>query len=596
MKQLYAMIVAAASILALSTAEGVTSTGHITTFIPRSQGANTARELVGWQRDLFRCYTQNYAAIAGTIEYTRSFELCGLTRKLFSTSALTFAGSQNPNRVDGVDIVADYFGLPTNFHGTLIIKPRIENVIIDLNFFFGLDDICNGLFLRVHAPITHTKWSLGLDSCLACGDKFRGNSTFPPCYMGPTEPDPTANPPICPINATLNPIYLAPADENPNCTTSSLREALSGNFTFGEMQEPWKYGRFDFCPRSKTGLADIDVILGFDLLHNDYGHFAFFAQTVVPTGNRPKAKYIFEPLVGNGRHWQLGGGFSGHLSIFGKTNASCPHLAFYVEGNVTHVFSADQKRSFDFLPTSPIVRLIKQPVDENDKLLTRYILLKEFDVNDNFANHLINAINFATRNCEVSIGLQADVSAKLCFFDRGWSFDLGYNFYFQDRERVCIKTECPCGIDQRRFGIKGLEGVCCLSYDCSGNEPTTGTALNTTQNSATMFDADLPTSAPLPAEPPFCLSWNTNPHPTSSEELIQADLTAEPYIISCRDLNPASAAQGRMMTHKVFGHISYTFNSCYEPHVGIGAEGEFDGNCDNALEQWGIWLKGGFVF
>ena len=155
------MIVAAASILALSTAEGVTSTGHITTFIPRSQGANTARELVGWQRDLFRCYTQNYAAIAGTIEYTRSFELCGLTRKLFSTSALTFAGSQNPNQVDGVDIVADYFGLPTNFHGTLIIKPRIENVIIDLNFFFG-HDICNGLFLRVHAPITHTKWSLGL--------------------------------------------------------------------------------------------------------------------------------------------------------------------------------------------------------------------------------------------------------------------------------------------------------------------------------------------------------------------------------------------------------------------------------------------------
>ena len=146
MKQTYTKILGAACILVFSTIEAVTSTGHITTFIPRSQGANTARELVGWQRDLFRCYTDNYAAIAGTIEYTRSFELCDLTRKLFSTSALTFAGSQNLDRVNGVDIVADYFGLPTNFHGTLIIKPRIENVIIDLNFFFGLDNICEGLF------------------------------------------------------------------------------------------------------------------------------------------------------------------------------------------------------------------------------------------------------------------------------------------------------------------------------------------------------------------------------------------------------------------------------------------------------------------
>ncbi len=590
MKQTYAKIVAAACILAFSTIDAVTSTGHITTFIPRSQGANTARELVGWQRDLFRCYTENYAAIAGTIEYTRSFELCDLARKLFSTPALTFAGSQNIDRVNGVDIVADYFGLPTNFHGTLIIKPRIENVIIDLNFYFGLDDICDGLFLRVHAPITHTKWSLGLDSCLACGDKFRGSSTFPLCYMGPNTP--TAG--QCPINATLNPIYLAPQDENANCTTHSLREALSGNFTFGDMLEPWRYGRFDFCPRSRTGLADIDVILGFDLLHNDYGHFAFFALTVVPTGNRPKAKFIFEPLVGNGKHWQLGGGFSGHFSFFGPTNADTCNLALYVEGNVTHVFSTDQKRSFDFLPTSPIVKDCL-PVPSNDKLLSRYILLKEFDINDNYSGHLINAINFATRNCEVSIGIQSDVSAKLCFLNRGWAFDLGYNFYFQEKEKVCIKTECPCAIDQRRFGIKGLEGVCCVSYDCTG-AIATETVLNTTQNDATMFTAELPTSAPLPTSPPFCLSWNTNPNPTSTSDLIQANLNAEPYIISCRDLNPASAAQGRMMTHKVFGHVSYTFNSCYEPHIGIGAEAEFDGHCDNALEQWGVWMKGGFVF
>ena len=52
------------------------------------------------------------------------------------------------------------------------------------------------------------------------------------------------------------------------------------------------------------------------------------------------------------------------------------------------------------------------------------------------------------------LGLQADVSTKLCFFNRGWAFDLGYNFYFQEKEKVCIKTECPCAIDQTKIWYK----------------------------------------------------------------------------------------------------------------------------------------------
>ncbi len=68
-------------------------------------------------------------------------------------------------------------------------------------------------------------------------------------------------------------------------------------------------------------------------------------------------------------------------------------------------------------------------------------------------------------------------------------------------------------------------------------------------------------------------------------------------LITCKDLDPTSAEQGTMMTHKVFGLLSYTwYQSCYEPFVGLGAEAEFDAHCDNALQQWGIWLKGGLAF
>ena len=630
---------------------------NITTFIPRSQGANTARELVGWQRELYKNYGENYAALAAVGEYTRSMHTAPIARKLFNTTCLTFAGSAVPNRTSN-DVLADYFGLPVDFKGTLAIKPRIENYIIDLELYFGLDELMNGLFLRIHAPITHTRWTLGLDACVVCDDKFRGCTTFPSCYMSssplPTSSSSTNTAPIictpiattsyaCPIDAAINPIY----QNNIDCTTSSLRQALSGNFTFGDMKEPWKYGRFDFCPRDKTGLADIDAIMGINFLHNDYAHFGFFVMTVIPTGNRPKAKYIFEPLVGNGKHWQMGGGFTGHLSFTEFSECTDLNAAIYIEGNITHVFTTHQKRSFDFT---------------NNGLLSRYMLLKEFDpvcengvftgqYQYNFCesnpssntpprrNHgLMNAINFATRDCEVHVGLESDVSAKLCVAKAGWTLDVGYNFFYRTEEKVCIKTACPCYLDSRFLNFKGTEPVCCTNYaiatipgtqgptsviipdgtqfpanaqprysgcpDLGATSTTTSLPSNGVQPAATAFMGGTPAEGTIkPMDCTVCLNGNQITEETQLSDLTQANgfLVANNLqpssFISCADLNQNSAAQGRMMTHKVFGHLSYTwYYSCYNPHVGIGGEAEFDAHCNNALEQWGIWIKGGLEF
>ena len=638
----------------------------ITTFIPRSQGTNTARELVGWQRQLYRCYNENYAALALTAEYTRSRNTCPIARHMFTTNCLTFSGSQFAERKD-TDILADYFGLPVNFHGTLAIEPEIQNYIIDLNLYFGLDELFPGFFIRLHSPLTHTKWSLGLDACISCGDKFRGCEQFPECYMSAVEQPSAPLSADCPVNATLNPLN----QYNNNCATQSLREALSGNFTFGQMKEAWKYGRFDFCPRNKTGLADIDVMIGINVLHNDYAHFGFFALTVIPTGNRPKAKYIFEPLVGDGKHWKAGGGATMHFSLASNTEQTVYNAGIYIEGNVVHVFSTDQKRSFDFTNNGP---------------LSRYVLLKEFDpecTNGIFQNsytytgNLINAINFATRNCEVRIGLEADVSAKIFFTSGGWTLDLGYNYFFRDREKICIKTDCPCDIDSRFFGFKGTEPVClepAMTSEMfdripapsrpegastqqplpSSNDagPSQGSALsadqkvtqanireifgNTSYNSSsgkgvrlqptTSYENDYPHQ---PSEPNFISNSESSSiqnyednYPNSNEDNyisrpsnptgvvnnnVQPDATAfapgtairgtKATFVTCNDLDPQSAAQGQMMTHKAFGHLSYTWHcSCYSPHIGIGGELEFDAHNNNALEQWGIWLKGGLMF
>jgi len=611
------------------------SRSGLTTFIPRSQGDNTARELVGWQRQLFICYDANYAAIASAIEYTRSFDTECIAQHLFTTPCLTFSGStfetsctpgegtsstRNPR-----DIVADYFGLPTDFTGTLSIKPLIENTIIDINIYCGLQDSGPGLFLWVNAPIVHTRWTLGLDECVACQPKFRGCTQFPGCYMYsgsntplqdpkcPTCPTDPRTPPTCsttntsescPVNSNLN---VPRTLRNANCTTQNLREALSGNFTFGDMTEPWKFGRFSFCPLSKTGLADIDIMMGWNMLQNDYTHFGVFAVTVMPTGKRPKAHYIFEPLIGDGKHWKLGGGASAHVSLY-PIEETCFNMGIYFYGRAVHVFDTDQIRSFDFKPQAI----------SSSHILTRYTLLKEFNTAGEYNGTMINAINFATRNCTVKVGLLADVSLKAFVAIRGWEFDLGYNFYFRDAEKVCIKTECPCAIDSRIFGFKGLEGVCCTSYIAANSDGTVivraansvNQPLNATVPDVTMFNPQLPQSAPtLELAVPsttletVCLSWNSKQ--LEEDTPFELMTTANCFIgasnasipnVTCALLDPSSAAQGEMKTHKVFGHLGYTFDSCYTPFVGIGAEGEFDACNNHALQQWGIWIKAGASF
>jgi hypothetical protein len=623
----------------------------ITTFIPRSQGANTARELVAWQRQLYLpYYIENYITVAFATEYTRSFRSNRIARTLFCTDCLTFSGSQ-AHRNNGVDIVADYFGLPTNFRGTLAIRPRIENYILDFNTYFGFNELLPGLYLRLHAPLTHTKWTLGLDECVACADKFRGDDFFPNCYMysatPPTTPVLTASsstPGTCFINNAVDPTVIIdpilPGVVNAvpyHCTTHSLREALSGNFTFGDMTERWRYGRFSFCPRNKTQLADLDIILGYNFIETDYSHFGLYLQVVAPTGSRPKAKYIFEPIAGNGKHWELGAGITAHFTLYNDRYIDGYTAAFYLEGNVTNVFKTDQRRSFDF---------------RQNGLLSRYLLLKEFDVNNNYIGRMINAINFATRNAEVHVGYKVDMSAKFAINHGGWIADLGYNIYARSRETVCIKTECPCDIDQRRFGIKGIAGVCCSQYiiglvggvpsvvpnntmfptmasapaDCSPLPPIAMTSVqldNALQPTATMFTVTPLTSVSVPDNAcTACLSYNSQPiiptaglaatptaNLTPAHGFIVSSSTVPvngiivnhaptPVIVTCADLDPNSAAQCSMLTHKFFAHVGYVWNDyCFQPHIGLGAEVEVDGKrVHNSLNQWGVWIKGGITY
>ena len=100
------------------------------------------------------------------------------------------------------------------------------------------------------------------------------------------------------------------------------------------------------------------------------------------------------------------------------------NLAFFLEGNVTHIFRSRQCRLFDLVDNGPF---------------SRYMLLKEFETNGatyTYANNLINATCFTNRDVHVSIGVKADFSLKLAYRWCGLGLDLGYNIYGQSREKI----------------------------------------------------------------------------------------------------------------------------------------------------------------
>ncbi len=538
-----------------------------TVFIPRSQGANTARELAGWEEFIHQFDVGDYYLTTGhVLGYSHSFRPQRIARSLFGRSALHFAGSQVKDR-GRCDLLADNFGLSPNFKGSVFIHPTIENVIFDNQFFLGLDPWACGLYMRFHAPIVYSRWSLGMHDKV---ESSRAECTdFPACYMGPD-----AAPALC------DPIV-----------------ALNGQFTFGEMQTPWKFGRFRRGSHALTRLADIDIILGYNIWQWDTYHAGFYAQVVAPTGNKPDGRYIFPPIVGNAKHWELGLGFSGHLVLWERdTNQN---LAIWLEGNATHMFRNQQIRSFDFCHEGP---------------LSRYMLLKEFTKENDtltYTGNLVPGINLATRPVHVSVAIKGDVSAKVSYRSPCIIFDLGYNFYGKTKERLSFIDEEKKS--NKLYAIKGTEGVCALDYATTGTVPpiqfgqlVDKIPLNSTQSRSTIRCIE-PTDNPIAVQPTnptdiVVSAFSRQEGPIEGPDVFRAFDSNKPVLLSVDSLDKKSGTMRAEATHKLFAYLGYNFYEhdwCYNPYLGLGGELEVDArSCveRTALNQWSIWVKGGFEF
>lgn len=618
----------------------------------RSQGFNAARELVGWQTTINRGDTDSYyTSFSITPEYTRSFRAgnlagylfgdamtnnCAVTDHCFENrysnndcSFIKIQGSEVANR-DPQALMAENFYLPTDFNSQVSVEPVISNWLIDFNLYFGFDQCHPGLYFRIHTPLTRTRWALNY-----CEDVLsNGQNNYDPGYFNDT---------FVETFTTVSTVYgLYRTQLLENFTQYAVDgDAITG--VSGITYEGLRNARFASRPLTKTDLAELTAALGWNFIACEDYHFGFQIRAAAPTGNKPRGYYLFEPIVGNGHHWELGAGLTTHFSLY-KSEDECQNLSMYIDWNMTHLFKSCQWRTFDLC----------------GKPLSRYMLAMAFttsvvnlqDTTDSvtyntpsaqFAKSFSPVANFSTIPVEVSYPLQTDLVFKLAFTNNNFQWDIGYDFWY----RSCTKFN-KISFDTHTYtpntwALKGDAFV----FGFPDSQPAI--PLSATELNATIF-AGTNNFAASPS------TWNQNPgidnkalatdgtvahDPLNTSQAIanfvQVFTSQDPQLLQNYALD-IDAAKSRGLSQKVFTHFNYMWKqyTCWTPYLGIGGEVEFAKNshdsacCSNnscnltlttpqnipcchsnhlapqgnnckhctwaALSQWGIWIKGGVAF
>lgn len=447
-------------------------------FIIRSQGLNAARRMAGSvDHIMLPGMDKDYTNLSFTPEYTRSFYPKRIAECLFGNAlcdrTLKIQGSTVTDRDDNA-LLADYFYLAPDFSSEVTLTPRIQNFLVDVNYYLGLDHWLEGLYIWLQAPLTWTKWDLHVCETV----KETGTQGYAAGYFTPNELD----------RSELLDKFTDYAQGNSPGTIEQTVTANDEDFEI--IFNPLHCAKFPACNKSKTTISELRLALGWNFfLEEDY-HFGINAQASIPTGNEVKPEYLFAPQNGNDDHWELGIGLNGHYT-FWRSEEENRSLSLYVNADISHMFKKHQARTFD---------LRKKP-------LSRYMLAEKLGVpvekglmgdigvstlvapSAQFKNEYTPVANLTTVDVIVQIPVQADFVAMLNYtHNEKWNCDIGYNLWARTCERICFKEGCISELDSDIWALKGDAHVYGFA-ESTGGGITTGEAvpLSATESNATIY-------------------------------------------------------------------------------------------------------------
>lgn len=429
------------------------------------------------------------------------------------------AGEFGSQAVDDntVDIMANYFGVLTQpvdqvYNGILdtagltfqsLIRFKPVQTVGGLGFSYKqkISDFCDpekGWFVHISTPIMKVMNDLGYSESII----NEGGGEVPEGYVG------------------------------------TVGDALRGQTVFGDQQ--FNHAKISDCGLAKWGLGDIEFGVGYETVYCDDFYLMWAGGAVIPTGNKPKGEYIFEPIVGNNGHFGL--------MLYGEycyelwTNpCKSKSIWFHANGFSQYLFGNRQERSFDML----------------DKQWSRYMWVYRTQVNPVTPQYQSPGINVFTQPVDVWPRSSFNANSSFVYEDKHFVAEAGYSTYYRQEEEVKLACDWPDNV-----------------YIVGIND--TDTSQFVTESNATMNR--------------FLSIQGINFDQT--HEANPADRTPLIIQVTEDDLDLRSAAHPCTISHSLWGALGYQWNDIAFPFL-LSGGGSYEFSNENlALHRWALWIKG----
>jgi hypothetical protein len=267
--------------------------------------------------------------------------------------------------------------------GTISFNPKQEIYGVRLDYFQDVNTPFKKFFFKASLPVVHVQNDMGMK---------------------------------IPDGTTLN--------------TFTLPQFFKGTVTQTGLnsQTPLTKAKID-GRRSITGIADLNLALGYKLHQSPQHHLLFNAGVLIPTGTKKKGDYLFEPRSGNGGHTGFMVGIDGGVQLWASTSK---------EASVRVLGALDYRYLLEATEyRTPMLKESFFPATANasgGKLNYYYA-----------GNYLgktssLPAANVFTQGIKVKPGSQGEALIDLSFQCSGFVVDLGYNAFYKEKESVWLKN------------------------------------------------------------------------------------------------------------------------------------------------------------
>ena len=328
---------------------------------------------------------------------------------------------------------------------------------------------------------------------------------------------------------------------------------VAANMTEALNQGQWQFGKISNFAMKKTGVGDIEWKLGYEWIQQEPFHLESYLGILVPTGNKFDGEYLFQPIVGHGRHWGIMVGNAIGVQVW-QDEMNDRSLRVEYASNTRYLFRNTQCRSIDLF-CKPWSRYIEVYQSQDQAMVAES--LPDSTQGQNFATPGINVLTIPVK---VRPGFAYNMTTAAVFDSKNWKLEGGYNLYARQSE--CLKLACPW---QEGPAIKHHlgDGSTNPVRDITGNYRLENITVNGTPGQGNRLDLG---------------DYKLN-------------------LIKESDLDLNSAASPCIISHTIYAALGYTMKDRDKPIFGnIGGSYEFSNSNNAVVERWTIWGKIGLSF